>query len=786
MKQLLLLLGLLISPYFLYSQIDNQSTLTLDEIMSGEEFIGKSPSKPFWATNSKTLYFYWNPNNNAFESLYKVDIKTKKYVKVTEEEEKHLPAIRGNWNHSKSKKVYIKNNNVFIYDFKKQIQTQVTNTLDKKSNPIFLDDDTKIAFKEGLNLFIWNQETGVTSQVTNLVKGSTPTNKKLSAQKQFLEEQQKELFEIVKVREERKEARKEHEEAVSLNQKNKIYLNGQYLSKMTLSKNGQFAVFSLGKSTGNFATEMPVWVEGTGYVKMQNARPKVGSPEDTYKNYIYNVLEDTVIQIDLSKLSGIKDSPTYFNEYPEMDSTNRNQTREVVMHMPHFSPTTNFAIADIRAYDNKDRWLIQINLEDGSFLEIDRQHDDAWIGGPGISGWNFWVGPSGWVNEHLFWYQSEKSGFSHLYTYDVNTKETKQITEGKFEIHKTTVSKNRTSFYLTSNKENSSEMHLYKVSINGGEMVKITEGIGYHDITLSPDEKYFADLFSFSNKPWELFIQQNKPNANRNKITTSTTEAFNKYEWRAPEVITFQASDKEDVHARIYKPSKEKDLHKAVIFVHGAGYLQNAHKWWSVYYKEYMFHNLLVDNGYTVLDIDYRASEGYGRNWRTGIYRHMGGKDLSDHVDGAHYLVEKHGIDKDKIGIYGGSYGGFITLMAMFNESETFKAGAAIRSVTDWAHYNHPYTSNILNIPALDPIAYKRSSPIYFAEGLQGNLLILHGMVDDNVQFQDVVRLSQRLIELKKENWNIAIYPIEPHGFKETSSWIDEYKRIFNLFQEKL
>ena len=115
-----------------------------------------------------------------------------------------------------------------------------------------------------------------------------------------------------------------------------------------------------------------------------------------------------------------------------------------------------------------------------------------------------------------------------------------------------------------------------------------------------------------------------------------------------------------------------------------------------------------------------------------------------------------------------------------------FGAGAALRSVTDWAHYNHPYTSNILNLPQTDPEAYKRSSPIYFAEGLKGALLICHGMVDTNVLFQDSVRLAQRLIELRKENWELAVYPVENHTFTEETSWADEYKRILKLFETHL
>jgi len=164
----------------------------------------------------------------------------------------------------------------------------------------------------------------------------------------------------------------------------------------------------------------------------------------------------------------------------------------------------------------------------------------------------------------------------------------------------------------------------------------------------------------------------------------------------------------------------------------------------------------------------------------------MGGKDLDDVVDGAKYLVASQHVNAKRIGVYGGSYGGFITLMALFTSPDTFAAGAALRPVTDWAHYNHSYTSNILNDPQDDPEAYRKSSPIYFAEGLKGALLICHGMVDTNVFFQDTVRLVQRLIELRKENWSVAPFPVENHGFEEETSWADEYKRILKHFDENL
>ena len=283
-----------------------------------------------------------------------------------------------------------------------------------------------------------------------------------------------------------------------------------------------------------------------------------------------------------------------------------------------------------------------------------------------------------------------------------------------------------------------------------------------------------------------MYVTSNTKGGNLEQITVSTTKEFESYPWKTPEVITFKAQDGTSVYARLYKPLGSKANKAAVIFVHGAGYLQNAHNYWSTYHREYMFHNMLTDLGYTVLDIDYRGSDGYGRDVRTGIYRFMGGKDLSDHVDGKKFLVQNYGVDENRVGIYGGSYGGFITLMGMLTTPKEFAAGAALRSVTDWAHYNHGYTGNILNFPETDPEAYKKSSPIYFANNLEGNLLMLHGMVDDNVEYKDIVRLSQRFIELGKKKWSLASFPVESHGFKETYSWVDEYSRILDLFNSTL
>ena len=328
----------------------------------------------------------------------------------------------------------------------------------------------------------------------------------------------------------------------------------------------------------------------------------------------------------------------------------------------------------------------------------------------------------------------------------------------------------------------------YRMAMTGGARTRLTTGDGGHAPVVSPvDASVMATVYSTSNTPPELFLAR-AGQTTMSQLTTSTTAEFRSYAWKVPPIVMLDGEDGTKVPARVYDPKAfgKASNGAAVIFVHGAGYLHNVHNWWSSYSREFMFHHLLAERGYTVIDIDYRGSAGYGRDWRTAIYRWMGGKDLDDQVSGSKYLTTSHGIDPERIGIYGGSYGGFMTLMALFTKPQFFGAGAGLRSVTDWAGYNHGYTGRILNLPQDDTTSYRKSSPIFLAEGLQDPLLIAHGMVDTNVQFQDVVQLSQRLIELGKTDWEMAVYPVEDHGFVRPSSWTDEYRRILELFDRTI
>ncbi len=777
---------LLLPLLWVYSLASAQSQLSVESIMRDPSWMGTFPSGHYWSANSKQIYFNYNPEKNPADSLYKIEaIAGAKPSKVGWSEEKTLKK-ESILSADESLKLYKKGNQVFLEEVKKGKTTTLFDWYGPLEKLKFLANENYIAFSSELNFYRFDRKNNRLEKLTSIVNATKPAKGKPAetGKPNFLEQENLALLEEVRKRKEAQKASQDYRASIreAAQEEFVFYTEGKNLSNLQLSPDARYVTFSVfTPPAGNKNTKVPDYAAASGYTEDLNSRPKVGTQAGKAELGIYDLERDTVYYVNTASLPGIQDAPDYRADYPEKTWEKKN--RELSITGPYFSPDGTKAVLQARAVDNKDRWIAAIDLTSGGLTTLDRQRDEAWIAGPGIG----WGGTLGWLpdSKHLY-FQSEESGYSHLYLVHVETKEKKALTAGKFEVFDPFLSKDKKSWYLTTSEVHPGERHFYRMPLFGGKMEQLTSMEGENQVVLSPDEKHLAILHSYSNVPPELYVQENKVGAKPIRLTDGQSEEFKNYAWRDPQLIRFPAQDGAQVPARLYLPDPSKKNGAAVIFVHGAGYLQNVHKWWSSYFREYFFHNLLTDLGYTVLDIDYRGSAGYGRDWRTGIYRHMGGKDLSDQVDGAKYLMQQHGVEAGRIGIYGGSYGGFITLMAMFNHGDLFTSGAALRSVTDWAHYNHGYTSNILNTPEEDPIAYRRSSPIYFAEGLKGNLLIAHGMLDVNVHFQDVVRLSQRLIELKKDNWEMAVYPIEDHGFVTSSSWTDEYKRILKLFNATL
>ncbi len=739
--------------------------LQLETIMKGYDFIGHPPEDIAWSADGRSIYFAQQQNDGQrLEYQYHLSSsRIDTLANKTERVEMHADA--------KPDFFGLEMNTLYSIHAAKNVKRKHFASSDNKWNLQHVNDANTVYFVKDHELYKFDRKKAQLLQITNFSQEQDAT------EKNYLEQQEQILFEHIS---------SQQENTRSSPFPIKLDLNDRKLENVQIDPSERYIIFRTAKKTNSKLTQYMQFIHRTGYAHVKKARPKVGtvSPSEE-KVFLHAIKEDTTFQLHFSNLTGLDRAPAYYSKY-KRDLTLKTP-KNLHFNNVSFSPAGNRALFVIRSFDNKDRWLASYDYRNGQLEEIDHQHDTAWIGGPGISSWNASSGNTGWFKDgKKIYFQSEVSGYAHLYTYDLETHKKSAITKGNFEVHDVQLSADEKSFYITSNRTHPGDRNFHRINIRTGKWFPILTGRGAHKVHLGPNEVYLAVLHSKSNEPWELFYAKNEQNTELQRITNSLNPSFSSYPWISPEIVSISTSDSTQSNARVYRPADSLHNGAAVIFVHGAGYLQNAHHYWSNYYREYMFHHLLIERGFTVLDIDYRASAGYGRNHRTAIYRHMGGADLEDQLHGKSWLVEREAIDPDRVGIYGGSYGGFITLMALQKHPGSFACGAALRSVTDWSHYNHGYTSNILNTPELDSLAYQQSSPIYFADQLSDPLLMLHGMEDNNVQYQDVVRLSQRYIELGKTDWNLIGYPVESHGFKTTSSWTDEYRRILNLFETHL
>lgn len=764
----------------LFSQRNNRSTLKLSEIMKGKDFIGYWPEYHYWHVDGEQILFHWNPKNEKTSSLYTYNTKTKT-TSLVDLENPTAGIAYAPEQAQFSNQYHVSDGNLWVWEKTQKKAHPVFVSDERISNLTRLTDPNLVCYQKGLNVFLFDAKNGTTKQLSFIYSGKKPNQ--AETDETPLTRQQRELFLFIQEKEAEANYRQSKKKTKSTN--HHLYLDNRELDFVEISKDGRYLFIGCGIYPPQKTTQIEHHITADGYTQSQAARSKVGELEPIHTFFIQDLHNDTLMEIKFNTLPDLRKKPSFLREYNDTIAEYTDD-RKITFHRPISSPQ-GVCVMDIRSYDNKDRWIVQLNTDTIGFSLIDHQHDEAWIGGPGISSWNQASGVLGfWNDAKAVYFQSEANGYSHLYSFDLKSQQKKQLTNGRFEILGVQLSKDQTNFYVHTNKTHPGNRDFCRFNALKLEWTPLLAKEGAYDALLSPDEKTIATLYSSKTNPWELYLGKNEKNANELQLTVSTTLTYKAYPWHVPKVITYNSSDNKLIHARLYEPSSSNTNKAAIIFVHGAGYLQNAHNYWSSYYREFMFHNLLVDNGYTILDIDYRASAGYGRDHRTAIYRHMGSWDLDDNISGKQLLVDSLGIDSQRVGIYGGSYGGFITLMALLTNPDEFACGAALRSVTDWQHYNHEYTSNILNYPTNDSLAYWRSSPINFAENLQKPLLMLHGMVDDNVQFQDIVRLSQRFIELEKKNWELAVYPVEAHGFVKPYSWIDEYTRIYDLFTQEL
>lgn len=751
------------------AQAQKPFDFSIKNIMRGPELYGRQPNDVRWSADSKWIYFTWlEPGTDWRETPKQFRVRAipgskPERVSIQQVDSTGSRFARGDRSHNGRYGVVDFNGDLYINDLTTGTTRRLTQTVDAERNPAFSSDGRQVFFIRSNNLFSIDLGNGLLRQLTDIRQGPAPSDSaKAQGQRGRLEQQQRELFESVRDRiraDSIAKAERLLRDSLAIKP---IYLqSSEQVSDFSISPNGTSLLISTRTpASGQRTSDIPQYVTRSGYTEELHVRTKVGDAEQRGRVALVTLPSAAV---------------TWLKPFAADTTTGSFQ-------LLGWNDAGTRALFYAYSDDNKTR-LLDVVDPTAKLTTLESARDTAWVGGP-CSDCGGWYGPA----SDRVWYASEVDGFSHLYTVAADGSGRRQLTKGRWEVRDVALSPDARWFYLQTNEVSPFEQHLYRLPTAGGAMEKITTKTGKHTTVVSPDGQLVADVYSYVNRPPDLFLLSDRPGAEMSQLTVSPSAEWLSFPWIVPEIVMIPASDGVQVPAHIYRPSdmKAEPNGAAVIFVHGAGYLHNVGNFWSEYPREYMFNQFLASKGYTVLDLDYRGSDGYGRDWRTAIYRHMGGRDLQDQVDASKYLVQSVGVDPKRIGIYGGSYGGFITLMALFTEAPHFGAGAALRSVTDWAHYNQGYTSNILNLPQNDTLAYRQSSPIYFAEGLQDPLLMAHGMSDTNVHFQDIVRLTQRFIELGKSRWELAAYPVEDHAFVRPSSWADEYRRIFELFERYL
>ena len=819
---------------------------TLEQITAEQDWVARSPGSPRWLVDGSGIMYSARREglvgrdfNDSYLIFTRSALTDERPVSnmITPENPGPYFTARGDWDADANRRLISHSGDLFLYDATINTTTQLTRTTDREGSAMFLSDNLRIAYTRGSNWYIRSGSAvgPVEMQAADIRYSEAPKDpaeqrEKNEENRDYLQKQQRELFEIIRLQDERGAVREDDryawDQAEDPTETPGPFYMGKDLRGMGtwLSPSGAHMLVATAPNSRNNDKRdiMPDYINEDGYVSTRSVRSKVGLYSETPVSYHLLDLEaERVIDISLDDLPTIKDDPLAWlkEEKKDQDATDEDAADEPLDSIEQaereaererkkeeakqnakprpvsglgvrWSDSGRFAAIMLRSHDNKDRWIVLVDtqtLDDEGNPSVTCAHhlrDEAWIN------WSF--NEFGFIpHTDTLWYVSEESNFARLYRYDPESGIAEALTGDLHEVREITFTNDGSAVYFRSNRKHPGVQEIERLHLATGALTPITKMEGtVSDFALSPDESKIVFRYSNINLSPELFlVDVTVPDVTPKRLTYTITEQFQAMHINTPEIVPIPSSHTEQpIYTRVYLPDSEKFPGKRpiVVFSHGAGYLQFANYEWKNYTREHMFHTILNNEGFIVLAPDFRASSGYGRDWRTAIYRKMGFPELEDLKDTIDWAVEHHNGDPDRVGIYGGSYGGFMTLMAMFLEPETYKAGAALRSVTDWRHYNHGYTSNILNTPDIDPEAFDISSPINHAEGLQGHLLMLHGLLDDNVVAQDIIRLSQRLIELEKENWELALHPIEPHGYKEPSSWLDQLRRIHKLFNAEL
>lgn len=436
--------------------------------------------------------------------------------------------------------------------------------------------------------------------------------------------------------------------------------------------------------------------------------------------------------------------------------------------------------------DYKERALILADRTDGSARTLMSERDEKYL-------------PLGrafarFANDgRSLVYTSDTKGWTHLYRLDLESGRSVALTSGSFEVREAALGPDGWIYY-TSSEVSPAEPHVYRVSIDGGASERLTPGRGVHaDPQVSPAGGQIAYLRSDPRSVPELWVQRIGPDAQPVQVTQSNPPEAARAQWQEPRLVTYRSHDGLQVSAQVFVPPREPGRrYPAIVHTHQAASYQDVY-WGPGPQKDnvawYGWHQRLAQLGYVVLNVDYRGSTGYGRDYRVANYQDLGGGDRLDAVSGVEYLKTLGYVDASRIGVYGMSYGGHLVLSLLTKNPGVFRAGIDISGVADMRMvYETAGRAAVvarLSTPDRAPELYDRSSAITHLDRLREPVMVLHGTDDPNVSVLQSLRLIDELLRRGKR-FEFEIYPGELHFFTRASSWIDAFAKMERFFEREM
>lgn len=405
---------------------------------------------------------------------------------------------------------------------------------------------------------------------------------------------------------------------------------------------------------------------------------------------------------------------------------------------------------------NREQTFLDVNFadaRDGKSMNVIHETSKAWVA---IN-----ENPI-WLKDGTFIWASERNGWEHLYQYSTDGKLLRQITDGKWEVRTIEgVDETNGYIYFTATKDSHIAPNGYRVKLDGTGLTRLTTTEGSHRVDLSPANNYFIDVWSDVNTPSQVRLYDAGGKLVR-VISENKVDALKLYKLGTTELLQVKTRDGFVMEAMMIKPPdfNPNKKYPVMSFTYSGPHAPQVRNGWGS--QAYMFHQLLAQKGYIVWVCDNRTASGKGMEATWPVYKNFGELELRDLEDGLTWLKSQSYVDGSRIGIWGWSYGGFMTSYAL-THSESFKMGIAGGTVADWRDYDSIYTERYMQTPQNNPEGYKKSSPVNAAKNLHGKLLLIHGAIDDNVHMQNTMQFIYELQKAGKQ-FQLMLYPKSRHG----------------------